>query len=276
MDEKVNIQDTGLGLNEFINTVTPEATETPEASQEVAPEVAPQPTDKVEPETKPEGTPAETKAEVTPAKEEKPSTDWENQAKSYEKRYYDTQKWATQVNAQNKELARQLEIINKKIDGTYDPETDEPKQVMDPNAIAYQAGVEGRISASRKMAYEKYGADVDSLLFAPDAPFKAIENNPLVQQRVLSSDVPVIEAIKVVKEKAFFDKYGYEPDAIYENIRKDVGEKVRQEVIKELAGKASLKDSQPVGIGQARTAVSGSQNSNSDGHRPLSEIFGGR
>lgn len=262
-DEK----DTGLGLTEFLSA-TSEGEETP--SPEVPTETV---TETPAEEAKPE-------AEVKP--EEKPSFDWEADDNPYKQRYWETQKWANKVNQENIErqraidsLQQKLTVIDKKLDGTYDPDTDEPKAPPPPdvNEVAESSNVVGRIVASRQAAIEGYGQDfVENMVFAPNSPFRQIENSPYVQMRVLQSPAPVLEAIKIVKEKAFFDKYGYDFDAIEVNMEKALEGRIRDKVLKEVAGKASLRGTIPQGIGNAQNATPGTNLGPTD-FTPLGDIF---
>ena len=51
---------------------------------------------------------------------------WKKKANEFDQRYRDTHRNWNQLNQQNQELQRQLSILGKKFDGTYDPRVDEP------------------------------------------------------------------------------------------------------------------------------------------------------
>lgn len=207
-------------------------------------------------------------------KEETPSLD-----NVLEKRLKDTRDYATRVQQENVEVKRQLaqqakfiEKISKQLDGTW---TDEDEKTLSPehdapspDAIASMANAEGRISASREAAFSIYGEpEVNAMLFAEDAPFRAIENDPIVQQKILSSNAPVIEAMKIVKARQFFDKYGYSPSDIEANMRKALEAEITDKVTKKLTGKSTV----PKGLGDiATTGVTVPQG----GITPLKELFG--
>lgn len=207
-------------------------------------------------------------------KEEIPSLD-----NVLEKRLKDTRDYATRVQQENAEVKRQLaqqakfiEKISKQLDGTW---TDEDERALSPEQtgpsseeIASMANANGRISASREAAFSIYGEkEVNSLLFAEDAPFKGIENDPIVQQKILSSNAPVIEAIKIVKARQFFDKYGYTPSDIETNMRKQLEAEITDKVTRKLTGKPSI----PKGLGDITTTGATVPQG---GITPLSELFG--
>lgn len=276
--EKEEIQDSGLGMAEFIKGSQPVEETPPEVKPEET-EVKPEePVKKVTEPVKasPEVKPEEVKPEVKT--EEKPV--WESDDNTYKKRYFDTQKWANKINQENLDIKRQNEslqqqfsIINKKLDGTYNPEVDDIRP-PDPTVIADTADTAGRIKASRSMAVSQYGEEyLQKMLFSPDAPFRQIEANPVIQMRVLSSDTPVLEALKIVKEKEFFDKWGYDPETIQKKMWESAKAELKEEVLKELKGKISLQEGQPTGIGSARSAAVGATPANQDGFKPLEQIF---
>ena len=141
---------------------------------------------KEEPGVKPE-VKAEAKAEEKPPeaeekkKEDTAKFDWESDSNPYKKRYADTQAW-TMREQQNH--ARQMEIINKKLDGTYDPAQDEPKAPT-PEETAILGERLGRVGSSLEAAYEIHGKEtVDTTM----AEFTRLYDNDVpVQNRIFSS-----------------------------------------------------------------------------------------
>lgn len=264
--------DNGLGLDSFVSDPSkPEGESTPspaaepkaeapkeEAKSEAKTEAKAE--DKTEPVTEEKKDPKpEKKEDVAKPKEEvqKPSFDWESDSNPYKQRYANTSYWTNQVNQKNSEVMRQLEIMQQKLDGTYDPATQAPPPSV--QQITQGAEIAGKIRASRALANEVYGAEnVQKLILDEGSPFRAIENDPYIQARVLASDAPVIEAMKVLQEKAFQVKWGTYPSEIEANIRKKVEEeltqKITDEVTKKIMGNISLKEKQVNGIGQARSA----------------------
>jgi len=271
-------KDTGLGLTEFLATPAPESTEAtpaPEASETVA-EVA-EKTEQAEVQPVAQGTEetekTEEQAEVKP---EEKSFSWEADDNPYKKRHLDASKWANQVHMQNLQLQKQLDTINKKLDGTYNPEEEAKANQIQPEVIASTSETVGRIVASREAAYEVHGQEkVNQLLFADNAPFKEIEHLPQVEMRVLRSASPVLEAMKVVQEYAFYKKWGATPDLIEQNIKKAYEKEIEDRVTKKILERVQLKDKQLNGISEARGSMPGSQTPPQQ-VPPLAELFQGR
>ena len=195
-------KETGLGLSEFLATQpqeAPEATPVTEVKTTETPEVQTEgkPT---ESEVKPEEKPAEevktevkTEEKTEEKTEVKPTIDWESDTNPFKQRHKDASKWANQVHMQNLELQKQMEMINKKLDGTYDAEAEAKAQEIPPHIISQTSEMAGKIVASRQAAFDIYGKEnVENLLWADNAPFRAIENDPMVQVRVMSSMSPVL------------------------------------------------------------------------------------
>src|SRR3972149_4797266 len=218
-----------------------QASEKPE--EEAKPEeVKEKPEEKVAEEVKEEKKPPEEKAEV------KPSIDWEAEDNPFKSRYFNTQQWATTVNQENANLKKGLEIAQKKLDGTYV----EGEEFADAETLQRENDAEfkGSLTASHKVAGEIYGQDyVYKMLYAPDAPFQQINNDPAVHYRVLHSEAPAQEAIKILKEFNFFNKYGRDVDKIESTIREKLKAEVKEEVTKEFKEKLKLKEKQPDGLG---------------------------
>jgi hypothetical protein len=174
----------------------------------------------------------------------------------FEKRYWDTQKWATQISQENTELKRNLEgqakmiqKISKQLEGEWTQEDEDAFQQDNaqpsPEDQVTDANIKGRIDASRSAAFTIYGKEtVEKLLYADDAPFRAIQDDPVVKAKVLSSEAPVIAAIQIVKARQFYDKWGYDPETIEANMRKtitaELKETITQEVMKGFTKQASL------------------------------------
>ena len=280
---KEEVKDTGLGLSDFLATPTQKTEVTP--VEEAKPEETPQeqteekPTEpEVKPEEKPakEETPKEELPKEEPPKETKPTIDWDSDTNPFKQRHKDASKWANQVHMQNLELQKQMEIINKKLDGTYDAEAEAKAQEIPPHIISQTSEMAGKIVASRQAAFEIYGKDnVENLLWADNAPFRAIENDPMVQARVMSSMSPVLEAMKCVEEASFYSKWGKSPKDIEENIKKAYEKEIEDRVTKKILEKVNLKEKQVTGIGEARGAP-GATPPDKNKIPPLVEVFGGR
>src|SRR5574341_1365835 len=185
---------------------------------------------------------------------------WNDDANPYKKRHADTAAWANRVHQQNLDFAKQLDVINKKLDGTYDPETDDtPAPSVDE--IAEHATMEGKVAASVAAARDQFGRDkdgtwiIDKLVFSDNSPYARLEAaNPAIAARVLASDAPALEAMQGVREHIFFEKYGRDPDTIISAIRKEVTESlresIRQEELDKLQKRLALRDTHPTGLGE--------------------------
>lgn len=227
---------------------------------------------------------AEVKAEPKPSEIKKeevkpsPSVNWDGDENPYKKRYLDTQQWANGLNQQYLELKKNTEMINKKLDGTWNPEEEAKLSQPDPKQIFTQAEILGKVKSSSKIAAQKYGADkVQAMIFAEGAPFRKFDNDPYIQARVLSSDAPVLEAFAILEENEFRSKWGNDPKTIEENIKKSHEEEltktITENVTKQLMERLSLKEKQVTTVGEARSAEGSPKES---GAPTLKSIFDGR
>lgn len=187
---------------------------------------------------------------------EKSKVDWDSEDNPYRKQYNDTRDWASKVNSESVDLKKQVEVLGKKIDGTYDPE-EEARNAPSTEQVASDSELKGSVSASLAIAEEMYGKEnVHKLLFAENAPFKKLEQDPAIAARVMNAKAPILEAITVLKEKSFFQKYGKDPEAIKSKIEKEVEERltksIREEVTKELTDKINLKSNLTKGVSEIR------------------------
>lgn len=301
--------DTGLGLTQFLSKSTsgapaPAVGEKPSQPASVAetkPEVKTEAKTEAKVETKPEkvaeapkvAEPAkETKTEekvAAPAKDEKkdekkeessPTFDWEadanphkKRASDLEKQVRDTRNWATQVNQEKVELQRQLEIINKKLDGTYDPEKDIPAPPP-VEAITTAAVIKDRAQSSLESAVEwatKNGKDREWVEKQIEHFDSTLGLDPLVQLRVLKSRSPIMEAFSIMQEEAAKRKWGNNLGEMERNIRADEAKKfetkLEEMVSKRIEERLKNLDKQPTGIREAREATT---DSTSNGWRPKS------
>ncbi|HDY66531.1 MAG TPA: hypothetical protein ENH85_01940 [Candidatus Scalindua sp.] len=199
------------------------------------------------------------------------TTDYESDDNPYKKQINDTRAYANterqdklRFEAENKQLRRQ-------IDGDYTEEPTEPS----PEMLQEQADLSGRLKASFKMANEKFGEtyvmdNIDKI----GSPFQIMRStNPTIDIRVKASDTPYMEAVKVLKEEQFFEKYGRNPDKIVENITKEIESKIRETVTKEFQKKITKKESLPEGISEARSSQLNEEKSKEPTHTPLDEVF---
>ena len=250
--------------------VKAEATVTDEKPVEVKPiEAEPVKTDAAQekPEVKPEAE-VKTKAEEKPPekKEEDPSkVNWDSddnphfaKVRELDARLKATRDWDTRLNQQNTELARQLEIVNKKLDGTYDPTVDDkPKTTLD------EAAVKGRIEASESAAYSIYGGgDLEKgkqIVETNLAKFnEQFGKHQLIQMRCLNSPTPIIEAMKVMEEAEVVKELGPDPRQWKANLRKAIlaeeESKITERVTKGLMARVAKKESIAPSLTEVRGA----------------------
>ena len=269
------VNDSGLGLKEFLTSSAPEGDK---PSQETAPAVpvveekVSTVEDKPAVEAKKEVEAAPIKTETAPKeKEEEPKIEskplnWDADDNPYKKRYWQTQQYSTTVQQQNSELKRQLEIINKKLDGTYDPVADTPPPVQMEDVSA-AAEVRGKALASKESVVDWARANgkdeswVDQQIEAFD---RTLGQDPINQIRVLQSRSPVMEAFKIMQEHQTKQKWGGNLIEMEKRIRAD--EQTKQEAkIEELVNKRleeRLKNigKQPTGLREARESSTETSN----------------
>lgn len=204
--------------------------------------------------------------EGEPPKDEtsSPKPTWEEEKKVLEKRLRDTQDWGNRQSQENaalkrghQQLTEAIEILNKKIDGTW---TDEDESARQARAMqeeqVYQHHqsqamiLEGKLKASREAANIMFGKEVvDQLVFADNSPFMYLLQDPVIRDIITQSDSPVQKGIELMRMQGFEDKYGNTPEAIYANIEKEVEAKLRAKVEKEYKESLGKKAEIPKGIG---------------------------
>lgn len=251
---------------------------------------------------KPDG---KTKTADELAKEEQAKKTWESdenpfkrtaaeateRLSSLERQLIDTRNWATAVNQRNKLQERQLQRMEKKIDGTWDPEVDgkaeaeerraaEAGDAVSTEQAAADAEIRGATAASLHMAYETHGKEkTDAEIKEFDSLF---QRNRLIMQRVTSSKRPIQEAMKVLSEYRTAKKYG--TSDLGEMITKIKEEAVAQatpalieKITKEIMAKLSLKDKETQGIrdvrGSIRETVAGQLENGADEDDSLNKLF---
>ena len=225
---------TGFGLEEFLANAPADAVDTAspeEKAEEVPEENEPEEESLPLAASEEDGEETETAAEEDPKSEDTQAGetfDWESNDNPYKRRYLDTSYWTQKVNQELAALRQQSQVMEKKLDGTYDP-SDEV--VIDPQDAVKQQELSARVNASVIAANQMFGeANVQQTLFADDAPFRAFDDDPVVQGRVLAAEAPAVEAMRFLAEHQFFEKYGREPDAIVAKIREELRAEVEESV----------------------------------------------
>ena len=258
-----------------------EATETkPEptvSGDELKPTPEPTPEPKAEPvkeaaaETKAEKPAVEAKAEPDPKNWDTDDNPHKQRAEDLAKREKAARDWATQINQQYMAQKRELEIINKKLDGTYDPAVDEPR--IDPEQVLKHARAQGAVQASIAAVVDKLGdaqtrAELDRFNQLFDA-------NESIQHRVLNAASPMAEAIKVLNEWDITQKYGStDVNVLVEKIKAEAVAEMREQIRKEEHQKImdgiANKNKTPTGVREMRQAGGDTKPA---APRPLSSFF---
>lgn len=217
---------TPFGLESFLPKPTPvekPAQEKPAESHKAAPETK-------------EAPKADAKSDAS--KEEPKASE---EAEKVKKQLKDTRDAFTQERQRNKELERgmktleqKLEVLGQKFDGTYkEPGPATPEQAaadMYANAL---------IGASYAAAEELFGKEeVDRLIRSDEAPYRQIEQTePEVKAQVMASKLPVVQAIKILKERELKAKYGSTIEAQREALKKELEPEIEKKVRAELDAK---------------------------------------
>lgn len=258
------VNDSGLGLGSFLNkgTQTPEVSSPDKPDEKKAdaspkvdetPKTIERPIDKEPTETKAATESKETES-ISP--DFKPNWDddnnpWKKKANEFDQRYRDTHRNWNSLNQQNQELQRQLTILSKKFDGTYDPQVDEPPP-PDPNAIRTWGAIEGKAQASFAAAVRTHGEQ--KVMQALEKYAQVFGNDRSVQERILLSDDPVQGALDALAGYEFFNQYGNDPSKIIETIRTqletELTPKIAEREAKRVMDELAAKKREPDGIGR--------------------------
>lgn len=186
---------------------------------------------------------ADVKVTATKDAKQEPKEDGEGDADvgTLNKRLKDTRDYATKLGQENKELkkshsalVKELEIVKAKLDGTYV----EPAPVP-PEQLTAMEKFKARVEIDNQLMIEQYGAEqIQKLIWDTDSPYQQLEiMDPAIKMRVSNSTRPVLEAMKVVEEHKFFEKYGRDPVKIREAIIAEERETLTAEIKAELKGK---------------------------------------
>jgi len=205
--------------------------------------------------------------------EEKPKVDYESDDNPYKKRYRDTSSWATSLNQKQKTHDREILILQKKADGTYDEERDNPKRTEEQ--IETEAAARGRSIASRDAAISMWGEDVvEKDLTAFNEIFK---DDVYMLGSVASADQPVVEAIRALRRYEFHKEYGDDPVEIIKKVGekavKGAGEKIQSDEAAKLAARVKVEGEEAKGL--AGLAAKGSERVSAEPAKvvPLKDVF---
>ena len=285
------VSDPGLGLSDFLGKSTPEAQASPAAEpKEAKPEkVDDKPAAQVdkevakpgkEPALKADDKKADASAAQQPQPDAKPNWDddenpWKKKAGEFDQRYRDTHKWGNQLNQALLETQRQMQVLQKKFDGTYDPQVDEPAP-PDPVAIRQWGEITGKAEASLEACYEAYGQDN---VVAKLNRYREVFGQDLdTQQRILRSNHPVKAALDAVDAYDFTVKYGPNPSAIVQKMRAEIEAELTPKITERITKELAKSKSEPKGIGGIQGG-SGAEDkavsrSNAGRQKSLGQLFG--
>ena len=247
VDSPVKENDPGLGLDGFLrrkpeSQVEDKKTETPV---------------KVESKTE-TGVKAKTKVEVKAEPAQAPSVNWDDdnnpwkkKSAEFDQRFRDTQRSRSELERQIAEERQQRVILQKKFDGTYDPQVDDPKP-PDIDAVRQWGTIEGKAQASLASAIRTHGQD--KTMQALEKYAQIFANDRPLQERILLSDDPVQAAMDALSGYEFFKTYGNDPGAIVDKIRKqmeiELGPKIAEREAKRIQQELAGNRGEPRGIGK--------------------------
>jgi hypothetical protein len=243
----------GLGLERFIDQ--PPAGAKPSASA-----ASKKDSPKDEPDPKKASVTAESKAEAEDDDPDQKGDEKSDDVEALKKRLKDTRDWATKLAKEKKAQDRELAAIRAKqvelearLNGTYvEPPQPTAEQLADLNKL------DEKIKLSRVRAEERYGSEyVQKAIFEEGSPYRELEQmDPAVKARVFAHAEPVMEAIRVLEEKAFFDKYGREPKSILAKIKAEVEQELIEGIKNKKGRKGTIDDvshlSNVAGVGVKR------------------------
>lgn len=227
-----------------------------------------------------ETTDDKSKEDAKAVSDTKPTVDWDAEDNPYkqkfatiEKQYNDTRAWARNEGAQRQKLQQQLDIINKKLDGTWDPAVDEIKP--DPQAVILEAEAKGKMAGSLDAAYRQYGKEtVDKDIARYNELFA---ENPYIQSQVWNSPAPVFAALKTLRDFDIAEKYKTSDvseliEKVKTEARTELEKELTEKITKQLMDGIAMKGKAPTGITGARAAVK-VEGEKAPSERPLRSFF---
>ena len=161
----------------------------------------------------------------------KPSADKEEQTVTQD-RLKESQKWGNEAN--QRALKAEADLKQLKQDHGIE---DTP---VDDTEIA--ARLEERVKTSEAIERRIHGNEhIDKMIYAEDSVWQKIRHDPIIDMRVRNSDSPITEALLVVKETEFHDKYGDDPDTIVKGVKAELETELRKQIKKEYEDKLKQK-----------------------------------
>jgi len=198
--------------------------------------------------------------------------------------------WSNELNKANLNLQRNMERLEKKIDGTWTEAddkaaADQERAAGQQDAIfteetAAMAELKGATVASLYMAYDQLGKEkVDTEIREFDQLF---QRNPLIMSRVTGSKRPIQEALKVLNEFRTAKKYGTSDlggliAKVKEEAIAEATPALVEKITKEIMGKLDLRNKETQGIrgvrGNGRGSVADQVSGDTDEDESLSKLF---
>ena len=296
---KDRLNESGLGLGDFVSGAPKADEPSPEKASPVKVDT------KVDVVTKPDSkappvdaktaktddklaVKADNKADVKPDTKVEPdfkpnwdddSNPWKKKANEFDQRFRDTQHSRSQQESELRQLRQLMTILGKKLDGTYDPQRDEPP-APDPRVEHQRGQIVGKAEASLTAAFRSHGEKV--VMESLERYAEIFGNDRFVQQRILESPDPVQGAMDAVKGFDFFTKYGNDQNTIVEKIRTELETeltpKIAEREAKRIADELAHKRSEPRGLGKVQGSSGATDKQvgkdNAGRQRALTAIFG--
>ena len=239
-----NVRDNSFGLAGYLTDIaTQKSSEENVAEPEVEPEAKVEPQESVTaPKTEPVKTEASTKTDKV-----KVEVSVEESRKLLKER----DRVITRLGQTNADLKTEiaamkasLDVVNQKLDGTYDAKTAAQPKPVDLETVRMKAVIDTSAKIAAKRHKDEGGMEyVTAQVFAPDAPFRAFDGDKAIQARVFGSDSPVEEALLVLEEREIVEKYGSgDLKTIIEGLKRDLTEQIKAE----LKGTKPAADTRPV------------------------------
>lgn len=156
-------------------------------------------------------------------------------------------------------------VLTAKLEGTYK----EPAQPT-PEEIAARAEFKGRETSSRSIAETQYGvAKIQSEIYDDDSPYKTlVTEKPWLHARVSRHAQPAVEAMRVLQEESFREKYGDDPAQWVTKIEAELTPRI-EDIFKKQVAIPLTGDKAP-----SLTEVRGT-NGNTPAPKSLAELFYG-
>lgn len=179
--------------------------------------------------------PASTVVEQSKTESSKGTTDSPDHAKQLKAQAEANSRLGRELKEKGEQLDRALEalkVMQAKIDGTYvEPAEKTPEQIQEI------AEAQGRANASRLAAVDRYGEEaVNAAIEGKDSAIEKLRKaQPWIDARIIASPLPVMEAMKVLQQESFEEKYGRDPSQWVPKIEAELKPKILDEFRRQAA-----------------------------------------